>query len=138
MASVYFTGQHEVMAKFREMREKAEAETPAMINEILRKVATQQRTLLTLGSHPPGTRTGSPPGSPPWRITGHLTDSVTVRRARPLGPGRWEGSVGPTAVYGRVQELGGGPFRLPARPSLRPAWDLVRPTVSSQFRATWG
>lgn len=138
MGRTYFTGQHEWYAHFRELREKAEIETPATINEILRKVAIQQRTLLNLGSHPPGTRTGSAPGSPPWRISGHLTDSVTVRRARSTGPGRWEGQVGPTAVYGRVQELGGGPYSLPARPSLRPAWDLVRPTVSHQFRAAWG
>lgn len=138
MPSVHFSGQHEWFAGFRAMAAKAEAETPAAINEILRKVATQQRTLLTLGSHPPGTRTGSAPGSPPWRITGHLSDSVTVRRARHGGAGRWEGSAGPTAIYGRVQELGGGRYRLPARPSLRPAWGLVRPTVSSQFRAAWG
>jgi hypothetical protein len=134
----YFTGQHEAMAALRAMAAKAEAETPGTINGILLKVATQQRTLLNLGSHPPGTRTGSVPGSPPWRISGHLTDSVTVRRARLTGLGRWEGQVGPTAVYGRVQELGGGPWNLPARPSLRPAWDLVRPTVSQQFRAAWG
>ena len=138
MAYVYFTGQHEVIAKFHEMIARAEAETPANVNDILRKVALQQRTLLNLGAHLPGTRTGSAPGSPPWRITGHLGDSVTVRRARSTGPGRWEGAAGPTAVYGRVQELGGGPWNLPARPSLRPAWDLVRPTVSSQFRAAWG
>lgn len=138
MVYAYFTGQREVIAKFREMRLRAEVETPASINDILRKVATQQRMLLNLGSHPPGTRTGSAPGSPPWRISGHLGDSVTVRRARSVGPGRWEGAAGPTAVYSRVQELGGGPYRLPARPSLRPAWDLVRPTVSHQFHAAWG
>lgn len=138
MPYTYFTGQHEVIARFAEMAAKAEAETPAAINEILRRVAMQQRTLLNLGSHPPGTRTGSVPGSPPWRITGRLMDSATVRRARLTGPGRWEGMTGPTAVYGRVQELGGGPYNLPPRPSLRPAWDLVRPTVSTQFRAAWG
>jgi hypothetical protein len=138
VAYTYFVGQHEWFAWFRDQAAKAEIETPAAINEILRKVAIQQRTLLNLGSHPPGTRTGSVPGSPPWRISGHLGDSVTVRRARSTGLGRWEGAAGPTAVYGRVQELGGGPYNLPARPSLRPAWDLVRPTVSSQFRAAWG
>lgn len=143
MADFHFTGQHEVLARFREMRATAEIETPRTINEILRQVSMQQRTLLAAGSHSRGTPTGSPPGSPPWRISGHLGDSVTVRRARSTGPGRWEGQAGPTAIYGRIQELGGVTGRghrttLPARPSLRPAWDLVRPTVNHQFRATWG
>jgi phage gpG-like protein len=121
----------------------AREETPKRINEVLRSVARQQRTLLTLGSHPPGTRTGSPPGSPPWRITGHLADSVTVRRATSTGLDTWAGYVGPTAIYGRIQELGGDTGRghrthLPPRPSLYPAWAIVRPTVGPGFVATWG
>lgn len=136
-------GQDQVSARLTEMAARAEEETPRAINDVLRLVATQQRTLLNLGSHPPGTKTGSVPGSPPWRISGHLMDSSRVQRARPTGPGRWEGQTGGTAVYSRIQELGGWTGAghrtyLPPRPSLRPAWDLVRPTVRETFRATWG
>lgn len=143
MVRVHFEGQDDVHRAILERIARKAEETPDAINAILRLVAAQQRTLLTAGSHPPGTKTGSPPGSPPWRITGHFMDSVTVQRARPVGAWRWEGKVGATAVYSRIQELGGWTGRghrthLPARPSLRPAWDLVRPTVSRTFRATWG
>lgn len=143
MANVYFTGQDDVSRAILARIARAEEETPGAVNDILRLVALQQRTLLNAGSHPPGTKTGSPPGSPPWRITGHLMDGVTVQRARLVGPWRWEGKVGGTAVYTRIQELGGWTGRghrsyLPPRPSLRPAWDLVRPTVSHTFQATWG
>lgn len=138
-----FEGQDDVRRALEAMVARAEAETPEAINAILRLVASQQRMLLGLGSHAPGTKTGSPPGSPPWRISGHLMDSATVQRARPAGPYRWEGAAGPTARYGRIQELGGRTGAghrtyLPPRPSLRPAWDLVRPTVSSTFKGTWG
>lgn len=136
-------GVPEVIGAMMGMVAQARVDTPAQINDALRVVARQQRTLLNLGSHSPGTKTGSPPGSPPWRITGRLMDSVTVRRATPTGLDRWEGMVGPTAVYGRIQELGGDTGRghrthLPPRPSLYPAWVIVRPTIRPQFTAAWG
>lgn len=136
-------GGPKALAALMGMVAQARVDTPAQVNDALRTVARQQRTLLTLSSHPRGTPTGSPPGSPPWRITGRLMDSVTVRRATPTGLDRWEGQVGPTAIYGRIQELGGDTGRnhrthLPPRPSLYPAWAIVRPTVRPQFRAAWG
>lgn len=142
MSATRLAGVAEVSAAFALMIARTEAATPKAINDVLRVVTRQQRTLLILGSHPPGTKTGSPPGSPPWRISGHLRDSVTVRRALRLRLGRWEGQTGPTAVYGRIQELGGDTGRghrthLPPRPSLYPAWRIVHPTVRSTFQAAW-
>ena len=116
--------------------------TGKAVNECLRVAALQERTLLDLGRHPLGTRTGSPPGSPPWLVTGHLHDSVKVRRARETAPGVWYGEMGPSAIYGRIQELGGNTGRghrthLPPRPHLYPAWRLVRPTMRDTFIKAW-
>lgn len=116
--------------------------TPDAVDTVLDRVATQQRTLLGLGSHPYGTSTGSPPGSPPWRISGDLQGSVHVQRARPDGPDSWSGQTGASTVYARIQELGGWAGRghrswLAPRPSLYPAWRIVEPTARSVFIARW-
>jgi hypothetical protein len=108
---------------------------------VLDKIARQERILLSLGYHPYGTPTGSRPGEPPWRIGGHLAREVKVH-----GPdlhagfrgARWEGAVGSSAVYARIQELGGWAGRhhrtyLPPRPHLRPAWNIVRPGVRAIY-----
>jgi phage gpG-like protein len=142
LSPIRFEGQDKLHDAIGAMIAEKVAATPEALNAALRTVATQQRTLLNMGSHARGTKTGSPPGSPPWRISGALRDSVTVRRARPTGPYRWEGQVGPTSRYGRIQELGGDTGRghrthLPPRPSLYPAWAIVRPTLNSSFAAAW-
>lgn len=77
-------------------------------------------------SHPKGTVTPSPPGQPPAIVTGQLRRSIRVQGPTKTGPGAWESQTGPTAVYGRIQELGGvtgrgGATTLPARPYLEPA-----------------
>lgn len=74
--------------------------------------------------HPPGTPTPSPPGEPPARISGHLRGSLTPTGPVPTGGG-FSGQLGPTAVYSRIQELGGRAGRnhsvtLPPRPYLAP------------------
>ncbi|MEU1371998.1 hypothetical protein ABZ454_38815 [Streptomyces sp. NPDC005803] len=85
-----------------------------------------KKTLAT-SSHPRGTPTPSSPGEPPSLVTGTLRRSITVKGPLPLGIGRWEAQIGPTAVYGRIQELGGvtgrgGATVLPARPYVHPAY----------------
>lgn len=79
----------------------------------------------------------SPPGSPPYKQTGHLQTSIGVQI---MGDGL-SARIGPrdTMVYGRIQELGGkaGPrkrIKLPPRPYMKPAFrntigkitDLIR------------
>lgn len=85
---------------------------------------------LSTSSHPRGTPTPSSPGEPPSLVTGTLRRSITVNGPHPLGLGRWEAQVGPTAVYGRIQELGGVTGRghattLPARPYVQPAFERL-------------
>ena len=85
--------------------------------------------------------TSSPPGEPPYLITGNLRRSVNVECPEPEGITGWKGQVGPTAVYGRIQELGGitgaHNSQLPARPYMQPAWETVRPLMQVEFRAAW-
>lgn len=73
-----------------------------------------------------GGHSASPPGSPPALVTGTLRRSIKVVGPVPKGATGWTVSVGPTAVYGRIQELGGvtgrgGATTLPARPYMAPS-----------------
>jgi phage gpG-like protein len=71
------------------------------------------------GHHDEGTPTPSAPGQPPANVTNRLRESITTTEPERSGFGNYMIMVGPTVVYGRVQELGGGPMNLPARPYLR-------------------
>jgi hypothetical protein len=95
---------------------------------------------LAESSHKRGTPTPSRPGEPPSLVSGQLRRSVTIVPAVPQGPTAWVAKVGPTAVYARVQELGGGRSNLPERPYLNPA---VKQLVDSgalwaAFRSGYG
>ncbi|MFJ4787559.1 hypothetical protein [Streptomyces sp. NPDC088794] len=86
------------------------------------------KEMLTTSSHPKGTPTPSAPGDPPSLVTGTLRRSIKVVGPVPVGWGRWLAEVGPTAVYGRVQELGGPAGRgaeLPPRPYVQPAYERL-------------
>lgn len=92
----------------------------------------EEKATLRLRSHRRGTVTPSPPGEPPAKISGHLARSVKGRGPRMVRRGVWLAEVGPTAVYSRIQELGGDTGRnhrthLPARP-------FVKPTTRAQMR----
>lgn len=81
-------------------------------------------------SHQRGTPTPAAPGQPPSLIDGTLRRSVKVKGPSREGADGWKAEIGPTAVYGRIQELGGMTgrghrTRLPARPYLGPALDQV-------------
>lgn len=101
----------------------------------------ERRTKQKLGqkSHQRGTPTPSGPGEPPALITGNLRRSISVTGPESIGPSAWRGKVGPTAVYGRVQELGGATGRgiLPARPYLEPSYEELKDEIRAIFRAAW-
>lgn len=99
---------------------------------------------LTTSSHRKGTPTPSAPGEPPSLVTGTLRRSISVSGPHPLGTSRWEARIGPTAVYGRIQELGGptgrgGATDLPSRPYVAPAYERVVATgaVSAIYQQAW-
>lgn len=87
--------------------------------------------------------------------TGRLRSSIVVKGPQG-GGGKWSGEVGPTVIYGRIQELGGTIFpkrakflhwvdasgdhfarhvTLPARPYLKPAAEMVTPMAGEIFAA---
>ena len=72
------------------------------------------------GSHKQGEPTTSAPGSPPDVVTGTLRRGITSSPVSMRGFAA-VGSVYPTAVYSRIQELGGD--NLPARPYMKPGYD---------------
>lgn len=101
----------------------------------------EEKTKLALSesSHPKGTPTPSAPGSPPAIVSGTLRRSVRVVGPTSLGSG-FTASIGPTAVYGRIQELGGVAgrgSRLPARPSLAPGLRDAESELQAIFREAW-
>lgn len=102
------------MAEFRiEVRsERTEAQIDriiALLPEASRRgahkgaehIKDRAQEILSALEHPPETKTPSPPGAPPARITGELADTILVSD---LGDGS---EVGPTTHYSRFLELGG-------------------------------
>ncbi|MFI5814853.1 hypothetical protein ACIA7S_28340 [Streptomyces sp. NPDC051643] len=99
---------------------------------------------LATSSHPAGTPTPSAPGDPPSLVSGTLRRSTTVKGPVPLGMGRWEAQIGPTAVYGRIQELGGstgrgGATELPPRPFVRPVYETLAASgaLTNLYHSAW-
>lgn len=93
---------------------------------------------LTTSTHPIGTPTPSVPGEPPSLVTGNLRRSIDEYGPYYVGTHEVQGSVGPKAVYARIQELGGITGRnyattLPARPYVRPTIELAGPEVQQRM-----
>lgn len=112
-------------------------------------------------THPAGTKTPSPPGGPPALVTGNLRRSWRNIGPHPgLKPFTVEGGGGPTAVYARIQELGGQvtqlrtrmvhspggtshaesfvhQFRLPRRPYVRPMALVARRAIRRIHIQQW-
>lgn len=107
-----------------------EAQKTALTQSALVVERAAKLQLTKSGRHAPGTPTPSAPGSPPAIITGTLRASVRAFPPDRDGFGNYRAMIGPTVVYGRIQELGGG--NLPARPYMQPAMresvDEVRST----------
>lgn len=104
---------------------------------IEREIKDQLRTT----SHPRRTLTPSAPGSPPSLVSGTLMRSIAVDGPSG-GLGVYTATIGPTAIYGRIQELGGVTGRghrvhLPARPYVDPGWEKARPLVEAAYRTAW-
>ncbi|MFJ5217165.1 hypothetical protein ACIP98_20885 [Streptomyces sp. NPDC088354] len=100
------------------------------------------KQMLTTSSHPKGTPTPSAPGEPPSLVTGTLRRSTKVVGPIPVGFGKWLAQVGPTAVYGRIQELGGTAghgAELPPRPYVQPAYEqlIASGAISRTYHTAW-
>lgn len=121
---------------------KEQVATRAAVSEAAHLIEKTAKQKLGLTSHERGTPTPSSPGEPPSLVSGNLRRSVKVDTILPAmvnGHPGWKTQIGPTAVYGRIQELGGdtGYSSLPPRPYLKPAYDEVHPLLKDIFKKHW-
>jgi phage gpG-like protein len=137
---ISISGLDDVSASLKEMavNVKVAANTATIVSGNLVKKTAQ--TGLALRTHARGTRTPSPPGDAPALISGALRRSIAVNLASYSG--MTVAMVGPTIIYGRIQELGGVAGRghhshLPARPYLRPALEYSLPAIAEAYRSAW-
>lgn len=151
------TGADEWAAHAHRILARARAETSGAVDDALATIERAAQDNLARYSHGPGERTGSPPGQPPALVSGALRRSTKSRRTAD-GPTVYGGSVGPTIVYGPIQERGGTitPKRapmlawrtadgwrrarsvtLPPRPYMRPAVTASIPRIRRIVADAW-
>lgn len=133
------SGFEALQEKLRAILRRTEQATPEAMLRAGFVVQKEAQRLLALTSHPAGTPTPSAPGSPPSLVSGALRRSITVEPPTRTADG-WSISVGPTVVYGRIQELGGssnGHNYLPPRPYMAPAWTVLPPKIRDIFEDAW-
>jgi hypothetical protein len=79
-----------------------------------------------------------PPYAPkpptPTSRSGNLRDSITTETRR-VGPGIWMSTTGPTMIYGRRVELGGGKNR--AFPYLAPGFKKSKEELEVIYKKEW-
>lgn len=146
-------GVQEFIAAVDAQNERMRVATKRATARALHVIERRTKQKLTTSSHEAGTPTPSAPGEPPSLITGNLRRSVTVTGPETLTRSSWRGQVGPTAVYGRIQELGGevtsphtsmvmsgvtgSGIRIPSRPYLAPAYAESLAEVRAIFLQAW-
>ena len=98
----------DVAASLRAIRAKAASTAPLAACRALQKTAiTGTQTMLTLTSHGAGTRTPSPKGEPPSKISGALRNSIRpVTPAYLVGEGAAWCAVGSSLICAPVHEFG--------------------------------
>lgn len=114
----------QLLARLKEINEGADKASRAAAEAMGAVGEREIKKLLGVSSHPLGTPTPSPRGTPPSLVTGQLRRSVRQTKLYQSGAGRWTVHIAPTTVYARIQELGGWTGRghashLPARPYVK-------------------
>jgi phage gpG-like protein len=141
VAHVIVAGVREFGAALDRVVAAQRAATRQATAKLLHMIEAAAKEQLRTSSHRRNEPTPSAPGEPPSLVSGNLRRGVTVTGPEAVGATAWRGEVGPTAVYGRIQELGGitgaHGSRLPARPYMQPAWDQVEPLIAATYRAAW-
>lgn len=139
MVHIILASVTEFGAALLAVQAKQVAATGAATGKALHLIERRTKEKLATTSHKRGEPTPSMPGEPPSLVSGALRRSAQVEGPSPMGPISWEGSVGPTMEYGRIQELGGstGRSELPARPYLSPAFDEALPEIAEIYAEAW-
>jgi phage gpG-like protein len=133
-------GAEAMLTALRTIGGRVAAATPDGLARAAHHLEAMVKLELSRTSHPPGTPTPSPPGSPPSLITGALRRSIQVNGPTEVAPGAWTATVSPDIVYGRIQELGGiagRGARLPARPYMRPGLIAASPGMHALIKQAW-
>lgn len=143
-SSIEVLGVAKLTQAFEGLAASLNAATRTATGQASHLLEREIKATLNTSSHPRGTPTPSSPGEPPSLVTGTLRRSISVKGPVPLGMGRWESKVGPTAVYGRIQELGGvtgrfGATELPPRPYVRPAYEKLAASgaLTNLYHSAW-
>jgi phage gpG-like protein len=138
------TGHQALPRAIRRKAEKVHQATPRGLINAATILKAQAVTMLSLTAHPPGTPTPSSPGQPPSLVSGDLRRSIEATWPTaidgPLTGGMYTIAVGPTIVYGRIQELGGRAGRgstLPPRPYMAPALRAAKGDIADAMRDAW-
>lgn len=134
------TGGSQLRGAMRAMSDAAEAATRKATATGAHLIEAEIKKALKQNTHQRGTPTPSQPGQPPALVSGQLRRSVKVEGPSRLAPGVYQARIGPTAVYGRIQELGGMAgqgrgTRLPARPYVAPS--VATLTASGRLADTY-
>lgn len=142
MTSVFWEGAKEFQKAMDDIIAKQSAAAREALVLSAHEVERQAKEELSLGSHEKGQPTNAPPGEPPDLVSGKLRQSITVKGPTPVGTNSWEAQIGPTVIYGRIQELGGdtgrdGAAHLPPRPYMKPALDAAKDFITAAFRKAW-
>lgn len=134
-------GLEEMLGQMDSQVETVQDVTPGLLVDAAAIVQGTAVALLSLLSHAPGTATPSSAGEPPAMISGALAASIVP--GEPFGDGdTWGIDIGPTIVYGRIQELGGicgknYATTLPPRPYLAPTLALSADEIGDGFYEGW-
>ena len=139
---IIMTGVAEFRRALDEMVARASEAASTAVTTGGHLIEAEAKRQLGLTSHTRGTRTPSAPGEPPALVSGTLRRSIKVTRPESKGPTGWTVSVGPTAVYGRIQELGGDVWNgavLPPRPYMEPSLAKVIQdgSLAACYTAAW-
>ena len=128
-----FLGMDELMAAFDALVRKA-AEADILIVKRAEAVVEKNIKKQFKQAHSKKTPTPSPAGSPPAVISGNLRRGITSDPVSMEGLTA-VGRVYPTAVYARIQELGGD--RIPARPYVQPGYDASKAEIEKIAVVEW-
>ena len=121
----------EVMRKVLEAEKKLDRGAMMARDEMMNKLIQLAKEQIK-GKRQPGEKAES--GKPPMNRTGNLRRSIKGERARE-GFATYSAMIGPTIIYGRRVELGGGNWPTGTKfPYMKPAWERFRPLAQGIIR----
>jgi len=154
-------GVHELQSALDDMVTRAQVAAKTIVTRAEIVVTNESQHQLEKYGHKAGTPTPSPPGDVPASITGDLRRSMKMTPVRVSGIVA-TGSVYPSMVYARIQELGGDstapnwpvrpkgspkgtkgiangrhPIHIPARPYMQPAYKAALPKIQQIATEEW-